>query len=116
VKESPLGNVRQFAHLVDGDISHALGRSEFEGGIQEGFFNEARVLLFHVCVFYFSRLHLRKSPQRSVRRVNLSRFIASSTTVSSTRPVKRSGAKYPRAFAWRLQRHQYIWQDRRTDR
>src|SRR5580704_10797106 len=24
VKESPLGNVRQFAHFVDGDISHAL--------------------------------------------------------------------------------------------
>jgi hypothetical protein len=33
MKESPLGNVRQFAHFVDGDISHALGRSEFEGGI-----------------------------------------------------------------------------------
>src|ERR1700722_17696791 len=35
----PLGHVRQFAHLVDGDISHALGCSEFEGGIQEGFSN-----------------------------------------------------------------------------
>ncbi len=33
MKESPLGNVRQCAYFVDRDISYALGRSEFEGGI-----------------------------------------------------------------------------------
>jgi hypothetical protein len=33
MKESPVGNVRQFAHFVDSDISYALGRSEFEGGV-----------------------------------------------------------------------------------
>jgi len=42
IKESPLRNVRQFAYFVDGDISHALGRREFEGGIQERFSNEER--------------------------------------------------------------------------
>ena len=64
MKEGSLGNVREFAHFVDGDVGDALGRSDLKGGIQEGFPDEDRVLLFHVRVFYFSHFHFRKSPQR----------------------------------------------------